>query len=130
MKTSHWLLFHVFGTAFFSSLLLLAPHILADFYEMELRDNPVAMYLTRMIGWIYIGIGVMAWKMRNFGDTEAGRAFLVGLMVFDFAVSISIAHSILIGVTGSMGWLGVLFGVVLGAGCLHILGKKQLGQEN
>ena len=125
MKLSLLMYLHVFAVLFFGLLLFFAPQTLAEHYEIEGFDE-VGLYLARFIGYIYLAIGVMAWLMRNVGPSEARRAFLIGLVVFNFGISVCMAHAIIIGTNGSMGWMGVALGIFLGGACLHFLWKNPL----
>jgi len=86
-----------FGIAF-----VVIPGPLAALYGLTLP--PDGIFLTRLLGVEYMGYGLLAWFVRNAGDSQLRRAILLAFFITDATGFIVALLGQWSGVLNPLGW--------------------------
>lgn len=103
----------VIGLGFGASLVV-APALLVSLYGATL--SPAGILLARLLGAALLGYVVVAWSARNAEDSEARRAIVLALFIFDAIGFIVVLLAELAGVLNALGWSNVVIYLLLALG--------------
>jgi hypothetical protein len=92
----------------------LAPEAVLSLYGVTQGSG--ATLLARLFGAALIGIGLLSFFSRNVKDTEAQRAIIRSMLVYDVIGIIICVHGTVTGVMSAVGWTGVAVFLILGLG--------------
>lgn len=96
------------STSVFGAGFVIAPVPFASLLGLTL--SPTAELIARQYGSALVGIGLLAWSVRNSQDETIQRPFLLSLFVTDFGGFIFMLLAQLSGLMNPLGWsvVGVL----------------------
>jgi hypothetical protein len=98
----------------FGILLLAIPGLLMSLYGVELQEGGILM--ARLYGASLVGNLMLTWFSRNDPGSEALRAAVLGLFVYDAIGLIVAVLAMLSGVMNALGWSVVAIYLFLAAG--------------
>ena len=108
----------VFGLAF-----LLAPQATVSMYGVT--TDVAGVFMSRLLGATYLGIGVLTWKAKVAPWDAASRAIVAGLATANvIALPVSLYEQ-LRGTTNALGWLTVVIFAVLAAGYVYFAFNRE-----
>lgn len=88
--------------------LLIVPSILADLLFGQPLDSGVALAVGRLAGLALIAIGLSAWLEKSNNDGNSPRSQLIGLLVYNGAVSVLLIFCFFVqGINGILLWPAV-----------------------
>lgn len=91
----------VFGLGF-----LILPDQLLQLYGIELSE--AGLYIGRLIGTVFIGVGIITWQARYSNDSSARRAIVTGLFI-DFLLGLVVSIMMMFsGLVNALGWSTVI----------------------
>ncbi len=101
---------------FFGILLLLVPGPLMAIWGVQLGSGGV--FMARLYGASLIGNLLLTWFAKNDSGSEAQRASVLGLFVYDAIGFIVALMAVLAGIMNPLGWVivGLLLFLALGFG--------------
>lgn len=103
----------------FGVLLLFFPEFLTDLLEIDIEEGGILF--VRLYGASLWGNFFLTWLSRNAAESEALRAAVVGLFVYDAIGLVVAVLATLDGVMGTLGWgiVGVYLCMTLGFGYFY-----------
>lgn len=116
MKLRSLLILHAVVALVFGIAFVLTPTPLLSFYGVTL--SPGGRVVTQLLGAAHIGIGLLAWFVRNAAESEALRAIVLGYFVATVIGFIVTLLAQLSGVMNTLGWsaVGIYLLLALGYG--------------
>lgn len=84
-------------------------------------QSPSSILLARLFGAALIGIGLLTWFSRNVKDTDALRAIILSMLIYDVIGVIVSAHGTVSGAMSAVGWTGVAVFLILALGYAYFL---------
>lgn len=91
----------VFGLGF-----LIFPDQLLQLYDVQLSE--AGLYISRLIGTVFIGVGIITWQARYSNDSAARRAIVTGLFI-DFLLGLVVSIMMMVSdVVNALGWSTVI----------------------
>jgi len=109
-----------FGIAF-----VVIPGPLAALYGLTLP--PDGIFLTRLLGVEYMGYGLLAWFVRNAGDSQLRRAILLAFFITDATGFIVALLGQWSGVLNPLGWsiVGIYLLLATGFGYFRFVQRSE-----
>jgi hypothetical protein len=109
-------------SVFFGLILLGVPGFLLKLMGTELGSGGV--YMAREYGAALMGIFLLTWLAKNITATDARKAILIQVLVYDAIGMIVTSHVVLTGVLNALGWgiVGVYLFFTAASG--YLLGKE------
>ena len=102
--------------------LLIAPSVVAGLLLGATLDYPAAIVVGRVAGAALLAIGLICWLQREIGRGAAQTGLLVGLLVYNAAVSIVLAYTAQVDGTRAIGlWPAVVLHSLLAIWCVASL---------
>lgn len=90
----------------FGILLLAIPDKLLSIFGTTLSDG--GMFTAREYGAALFGNLFLCWFAKNAAESDARRAIIIALFIYDFVGFIGTAITVVVGVLNPLGWLLVL----------------------
>jgi hypothetical protein len=106
MKFKNLMIIKAIVCLFFGFLLLFIPDKLISLFGAALNDG--GMFTAREYASSLFGNMFLCWFGRNAGESEARKAIIVALFVYDLIAFIMTAITVIAGVLNALGWLIVL----------------------
>jgi len=110
----------VFGLGF-----LIFPDQLLQLYGVELSE--AGLYVGRLMGAVFIGVGVITWQARYSNDSLARRAIVAGLFI-DFLLGLVVSVMMMFsGLVIALGWSTVIIYLffTLGYGYFQFIKREE-----
>ena len=107
-----------FGLAF-----LIAP--LATLSQYGVTTDVTGVYMSRMLGTVYLGLGVLAWKSRTLPFDAAARAVVASFATINVIGLVVSLYQQLSGAVNGLGWSTILIFLVLAAGYLYFAFSRE-----
>ncbi len=110
----------VFGLGF-----LIFPDQLLQLYGVELSE--AGLYVGRLMGAVFIGVGVITWQARYSNDSLARRAIVAGLFI-DFLLGLVVSVMMMFsGLVNALGWSTVIIYLffTLGYGYFQFIKREE-----
>lgn len=102
--------------------LLIAPSVIVGLLLGATLDYPAAIVVGRVAGAALLAIGLICWLQREIGRSAAQTGLLVGLLVYNAAVSIVLAYTAQVDGTRAIGlWPAVVLHSVVAIWCVASL---------
>ena len=116
MRLSNLLIFHAFVALVFGIAFVLVPMPLLSFYGVTL--GPGGRVMAQLFGAAHIGIGLLAWLVRDAAESEALRAIVLAYFVATAIGFIVALLAQLSDVVNTLGWsvVGLYLLLALGYG--------------
>ncbi len=122
MNTKLLLTLVAIGEVLTGIALLIAPSVVAGLLLGATLDYPAAIVLGRVAGAALLAIGLICWLQREIGRGAAQTGLLVGLLVYNAAVSIVLAYTAQVDGTRAIGlWPAVVLHSLLAIWCVASL---------
>lgn len=114
MKLNTLFVFNAVATILFGIGSVLAPHPLVNLFGSTL--NPAGALMMQYGGVWLIGIGLLAWFVRNSADSDARQAIILAFLIcFSIAFIVALLAQ-LSNVLNVFGWGTVALNLILAAG--------------
>ena len=123
MKLKSLFVFNAITAIIFGVGSVLAPQVLVSLFGATL--NPAGMLMMRYGGAWLIGIGLLAWFVRNAADSEARRAIVLAFLICYSIAFIVALISQLAAVLNAFGWGTVALNLLLALGYGNFQFAKQ-----
>lgn len=123
MKLKSLFVFNAITVIIFGVGSVLAPQVLVSLFGATL--NPAGMLMMRYGGAWLIGIGLLAWFVRNAADSEARRAIVLAFLICYSIAFIVALISQLAAVLNAFGWGTVALNLLLALGYGYFQFAKQ-----
>ena len=119
MKLSTMMVIKAIVCLSFGVLLLFFPEFLTDLLDVDMGEGGILF--TRLYGAALWGNFFLTWFSRNSVESEALRAAVLGLFVYDAIGLVVAVLATLDGVMGTLGWgiVGVYLFMTLGFGYFY-----------
>jgi hypothetical protein len=102
--------------------LLIAPSVIVGLLLGATLDYPAAIVVGRVAGAALLAIGLICWLQRGIGRGAAQTGLLVGLLVYNAAVSIVLAYTAQVDGTRAIGlWPAVVLHSLVAIWCVASL---------
>ena len=98
---------------------LLIPELLSSLYGM--KSNPQSVLGFRYFGVTLVGLGLVAWFVKDSTDRSVTRGFLIAVSISSVAGLLVSIWGTLSGIMNGMGWSAVLIYFLLLIGYLYFL---------
>lgn len=114
-------------SVFFGLILLIAPGTLLRLMGTELGSG--GLYMAREYGAALMGIFLLTWLAKNVTATDARKAILIQVLVYDAIGMIVTFYVVLTAVLNALGWgiVGVYLFFTVAAG--YLLGNRESFQR-
>lgn len=122
MKLSVFLAIKTIISLVFGIAMAVIPTQMMPIYDVTL--DPAGVYMTRLLGAMLIGIGLICWMNRNAGFS-ALRGTLLALFVGDTIGFLVTLWGQLDGVVNALGWVNVIIYLLLALGMGYYSFVKQ-----
>jgi hypothetical protein len=106
MKLKNLMVIKAIVCLFFGVLLLAIPDKLISLFGATLSDG--GMFTAREYGSSLFGNMFLCWFARNAGESQARKAIILALFVYDLIAFIMTVFTVIAGVLNALGWLIVL----------------------
>ncbi|HUV91732.1 MAG TPA: hypothetical protein VMV80_01470 [Anaerolineales bacterium] len=123
MKLKSLFVFNAITAIIFGVGSVLAPQMIVSLFGATL--NPAGMLMMRYGGAWLIGIGLLAWFVRNAVDSEARRAIVLAFLICYSIAFIVALISQLAAVLNAFGWGTVALNLLLALGYGYFQFAKQ-----
>ena len=107
-----------FGAGF-----VIAPTQLGSLYGMS--STPTSEFALRMYATVLIGIGLLAWLIRQSQDSDIQKSALFAFFVTDFGGFLVVLFAQLAGLMNALGWSVVVLLLLLSAAYAYLRFAKQ-----
>ena len=119
MRISYLFLVASILSLIYGSGFILLPAQLLSIYGIETNDG--GLLFVRLFGAALIGLGVLAWFVRNTDTWEARRAIVLAFFVINALSSLVLLLAQLAGTVNGLGWVNVAIFLVLALGFGYFL---------
>jgi len=103
---------------------IIAPTSLGSLYGLS--TNPTSEFALRMYATALIGIGLLAWLIRQSQDRDIQKAVLLAFFVTDFGGLLVALFANLAGMMNALGWSLVVLLLLFSAAYAYLWFAKQL----